>query len=108
MLHFSKLKIAGMALVFVAGILFSLPNFLSQQTRQSMPDILPSSALNLGLDLQGGSHLLLSVDMQAVQNERLDGLLGDVRLALRGAGIGYTGLGRVSNGVSVTLRDSSQ
>jgi protein-export membrane protein SecD len=85
-----------------------LPNFLSQQTRQSMPDILPSSALNLGLDLQGGSHLLLSVDMQAVQNERLDGLLGDVRLALRGAGIGYTGLGRVSNGVSVTLRDSSQ
>jgi len=108
MLHFSKLKIAGMALVFLAGILFSLPNFLSQQTRQAMPEILPSSALNLGLDLQGGSHLLLSVDVQEVQNERLDGLVADVRLALRGAGIGYTGLGRVANGVSVNLRDIEQ
>ena len=90
MLHFSQLKIAGMALVFLAGIIFSLPNFLSASTRLSMPDYLPSSALNLGLDLQGGSHLLLSVDMKSVQRERLDDLTGDVRLALRGQSIGYS------------------
>ena len=108
MLHFSQLKIAGMALVFLAGITFSLPNFLSASTRLSMPDYLPSSALNLGLDLQGGSHLLLSVDMKSVQRERLDDLTGDVRLALRGQSIGYSGLGKISGGVSVIIRDASQ
>jgi protein-export membrane protein SecD len=108
MLHFSKFKIAGLALVVLAGIVFSLPNFMSQSTRLNMPDFLPSSALNLGLDLQGGSHLLLSVDTQSVQRERLDSLIGDVRLALRGARINYTGLGRAGEGVSVTIRDASQ
>ena len=108
MLHFSKFKIAGLALVVLAGIVFSLPNFMSQSTRLNMPDFLPSSALNLGLDLQGGSHLLLSVDTQSVQRERLDSLIGDVRLALRVARINYTGLGRAGEGVSVTIRDASQ
>ena len=108
MLHFSKFKIAGLALVVLAGIVFSLPNFMSQSTRLNMPDFLQSSALNLGLDLQGGSHLLLSVDTQSVQRERLDSLIGDVRLALRGARINYTGLGRAGEGVSVTIRDASQ
>ena len=69
-----------------------------------MPEFLPSSTLNLGLDLQGGSHLLLSVDTDSVQRERLEDLTSDVRLALRGERIGYTGLGRIDGGVTVTIR----
>ena len=105
MLHFSNFKIAGIGLLLFLGVLFSLPNFLSEETRLSMPELLPSSALNLGLDLQGGSHLLLSVDTDSVQRERLEDLTSDIRLALRGERIGYTGLGRVNGGVTVTVRD---
>ena len=104
MLHFSPLKTAGIALALFLGFLFSLPNFLSENTRLAMPEFLPSSTLNLGLDLQGGSHLLLSVDTDSVQRERLEDLTSDVRLALRGERIGYTGLGRIDGGVTVTIR----
>jgi protein-export membrane protein SecD len=104
MLHFSRLKIAGIALVLFLGFLFSLPNFLSENTRASMPEILPTSTLNLGLDLQGGSHLLLAVDTDSVQRERLEDLTSDVRLALRGERVGYTGLGRINGGVTVSIR----
>ena len=104
MLHFSPLKTAGIALAIFLGFLFSLPNFLSENARLSMPEFLPSGTLNLGLDLQGGSHLLLSVDTDSVQRERLEDLTSDVRLALRGEGIGYTGLGRFDGGVTVTIR----
>ena len=107
MLHFSNYKIAGIALVMFLGALFSLPNFLSEETRLSMPELLPSSTLNLGLDLQGGSHLLLSVDTDSVQRERLEDLTSDIRLALRGERIGYTGLGRIDGGVTVTIRDAA-
>lgn len=104
MLHFSRYKIAGIGFVLFLGVLFSLPNFMSEKTRLSLPDILPSSVLNLGLDLQGGSHLLLSVDTDSVQRERLEDLISDVRLALRGERIGYTGLGRIDGGVTVAIR----
>ncbi len=104
MLHFSPLKTAGIALALFLGFLFSLPNFISEEARLSMPQFLPSGKLNLGLDLQGGSHLLLSVDTDSVQRERLEDLTSDVRLALRGERIGYTGLGRIDGGVTVTIR----
>ncbi len=104
MLHFSRLKIAGIALVVLLGVVFSLPNFLSEKNRLALPEFLPSSQLNLGLDLQGGSHLLLSVDTDSVKRERLEDLISDVRLALRGERIGYTGLGRIDGGVTVSIR----
>lgn len=107
MLHFSRYKIIGIGLVLFLGILFSLPNFMSEKTRLALPEILPSSTLNLGLDLQGGSHLLLSVDTETVQRERLEDLISDVRLALRGERIGYTGLGRINGGVTVSIRDAA-
>ncbi len=107
MLHFSNFKIAGIGLLLFLGVLFSLPNFLSEETRLSMPELLPSSTLNLGLDLQGGSHLLLSVDTDSVQRERLEDLTSDIRLALRGERVGYTGLGRIDGGVTVTVRDAA-
>ena len=107
MLHFSNWKISGILLVVFAGILFSLPNFMSENTRLSMPEFLPSSQLNLGLDLQGGSHLLLQVDTDAVTRERIEQLVSDIRLALREERIGYTGLGQLENGAKVKIRDAA-
>ncbi len=90
MLHFSKSKIALILVSLVFGLLFSLPNFVSENTRNNLPRFIPDSNLNLGLDLQGGSHLLLEVDVETVQKERLENLLSDIRLALRENKIGYT------------------
>ena len=107
MLHFSNLKIIGIGLAIFLGFLFSSPNFMSERTLLSLPGFLPSGQLNLGLDLQGGSHLLLEVDTGVVQQERVEEVVSDVRQALRGRQIGYTGLGRIRDGVTVTIREES-
>ena len=64
---------------------------------------MPHKQINLGLDLQGGSHLLLEVDVQAVIQERLEDLEGEIRTALRAEFVGYTGLSIVDDD-AVTLR----
>ena len=107
MLHFSNLKIIGIGLIVFLGFLFSSPNFMDERTRLSLPRFLPGGQLNLGLDLQGGSHLLLEVDTGVVQSDRVEEIVSDVRQALRGRQIGYTGLGRLRDGVTVTIRDAN-
>ncbi|WP_324220611.1 protein translocase subunit SecD [Ferrovibrio sp.] len=65
--------------------------------------------VNLGLDLRGGSHLLLEVDTSAVLRERLDALVEGAREELRKERIGYTNLGIASgNTVGLRLRDTAQ
>ena len=76
MLHFSKAKIWMIAAVCALGVLFSLPNFISPGT---LPSWVPQHRVNLGLDLQGGSYLLLEVDMDTVIRERLEGALDTTR-----------------------------
>ena len=44
------------------GVLFALPNLLPQAVLDALPDWLPKKPMTLGLDLQGGSHILLEVD----------------------------------------------
>ena len=59
----------------------------------------------LGLDLQGGSHILLEVDTKAVRKEKLEALRDDVRRVLRDARVGYTGLVVRGNSVEVRMRE---
>ncbi len=77
--------------ICIVGISFALPNFLSKDQRQALPDWLQKT-VSLGLDLQGGSHLQLEVDLATVNKEYLNTLVADVRKALRNNGIGYTKL----------------
>src|SRR3546814_9040547 len=69
---------------------------------------LPVQKINLGLDLQGGSHLLLEVEADAVIRDRVQALEGVVRAALRPENIGYTDLGTRGRVVGFTLRDPSR
>ena len=108
MLNFSSYKMIGVLGVVALGILFSAPNFMSQSMRESVSGFLPSNTLNLGLDLRGGSHLLLEVDTNSVETERLESLVSDIRVEMRTASVGYTGLGLKNNAVELTLRDSDQ
>lgn len=81
MLHFSRVKIFFILAVVILGILFSLPNALPANVRENWP--LPRNTLNLGLDLQGGAHMLLKVDLQDGVLKTLKAELDGIRGALR-------------------------
>ena len=90
-------------LILVLGVLIALPNALPGWVISRMPPFLPSGTVALGLDLQGGSYLLLEVEFDQVQKDRLESLMGDIRVAFRKARIGYTNL-EASGDAKVSLR----
>lgn len=108
MLYFDKWKIILVTLVCVVGVLFSVPNFFDRQTTQAWPNWVPNQQVNLGLDLQGGAHLLFQVDVDAVVEDRLENLVDGIRVELREERIGYRGLGVQGDAATLTLRDPSQ
>src|SRR5690606_22187010 len=104
MIHFAKGKITLIIAVLIAGVLYAAPNLMSRDLAERLPNWLPHQQVNLGLDLQGGSHLLLEVEVGAVIREQLESVVDAVRTELRRADIGYTGLVVEGNAVTVTLR----
>ncbi|WP_029004540.1 protein translocase subunit SecD [Azorhizobium doebereinerae] len=107
MLHFSRLKTALILVVTALGILFAVPNLLPASVLQHLPSWLASSHVTLGLDLQGGSHILLEVDAAALKKERADQVRDDVRRVLREQKIGYSGLTVRDTSIQVRLRDAN-
>ncbi len=69
MMYFSRLKTALILGACLLGALLCMPNLFAAPAAW-----LPWRTVHLGLDLRGGSYLLLEVDMKAVIKERLDGL----------------------------------
>ncbi len=107
-MRYSTWQIWLILLVAALGVVFTLPNFFSQSFLGKLPDWLPKRQITLGLDLQGGSHLLLEVDTNALVKDKLDALVGDIRLKLRQARIGYRGLGVQGEQVVLTLTEPGQ
>lgn len=105
-MQFSKWKAFLVLGICFLGILFSSPNLLTQEQRESLPDWM--RPLSLGLDLQGGSQLLLEVDVQAGLKDQLNTLVDSARSALQQAKIGYLDLSVKSDAVTFTIRDLSQ
>jgi SecD/SecF fusion protein len=108
MLHFSRWKTIGIWAVVLLGVLFAAPNLFSQSVLNSLPDWLPKKQVTLGLDLQGGSHILLKMDPNDLVKERLVSARDEIRTALRDAKVGYTGLSGSGRSVQVRIRDASQ
>ncbi|HTT48764.1 MAG TPA: protein translocase subunit SecD [Pseudolabrys sp.] len=106
MLYFTRWKAAGIILTAVFICLFAVPNFLPESMVQSWPKWAQRHVV-LGLDLQGGSHILLEVDTKAVRKEMLETLRDDMRRVLREARIGYTGLVVRGNSAEVRIREGA-
>ena len=68
--------------------------------------IIPARAMYLGLDLRGGVHFLLQVDMRAALSKQLDSYVGDIRSQLRDKNVRHAGIARESNGIAIQFRDS--
>src|SRR5688572_22362435 len=106
MLHFTPVRAAAILLTAFIICLFAVPNFFPEDTVKSWPKW-AQRHLVLGLDLQGGSHVLLGVDTAAVRREQSQALLDDVRRVLREARVGYTGLAVRGSSVEVRLREGA-
>src|ERR1700733_7639361 len=108
MLAFPRWRVALCVLAILFGLAFSLPNVLPQSVMDALPSWAPHQRLNLGLDLQGGSYLLLEVDTDALRKERLTNLTEDVRTKLQEAQIDFGGLGLVGDTVVVRITDPTK
>jgi preprotein translocase subunit SecD len=91
MLYFTRWKALAIILTALVVCLCAVPNFFPEARVKTWP-LWAQRHLVLGLDLQGGSHILLEVDANAVKKDKLDQVRDDVRRSLRDAKIGYTGL----------------
>src|ERR1700760_229360 len=105
MMYFSRMKATLILGVCLLGMLLGVPNLFPAPAPW-----LPWRQVHLGLDLRGGSYLLLEVDMKAVVKERLDSMVDGVRQALRPGGIFYQTLEAQpdQNRILLRLRDASK
>src|SRR3984893_18708861 len=101
MLYFSRWKALATLLTALIACLFAVPNFFSDATLKRWPTWAQRHVV-LGLDLQGGSHILLEVDANFVRKEKAEQLRDEVSRVLRATRVGYTGL--VVRGLTVEVR----
>lgn len=109
-MHFSPIRTAIIAIVAIVGLLLAIPSFLSKDQLAAWPGFLPHQTVVLGLDLQGGSHLLLQVNKAGIITERVGELRRDARTVLANDnGIGnLITLNAAGNGIEVELTDPTQ
>src|ERR1700744_4813884 len=90
MLYFTRLKALAIILTALVVCLCAVPNFFPETQVKTWP-LWAQRHLVLGLDLQGGSYLLLEVDSNYIKKERLDGIRDDGRRVLREDRIQFPG-----------------
>ena len=106
MIFIPRWKIFSILSICALGILFALPNVLPPYLFDKLPEAFQKT-VNLGLELRGGSHLQLEVDLKSVLKEQLLNTLDEIRAILRKEQIGYAGLSvnHQQANVSFTLRN---
>lgn len=108
MLYVTRWKVQAVALVCVLSLLLCLPTFFSQEAVSRWPSWLPNKQLSLGLDLRGGAHLLLALEVSDVRNDWLGTLRDDARRRLREAKIAVSAVGIGGNSVQVRIAKAEQ
>jgi preprotein translocase subunit SecD len=105
MLYFTRWKALAIILTALVVCLCAVPNFFPEAQVKTWP-AWAQRRIVLGLDLQGGSYLLLEVDSNYVKKEKLDLVRDDARRVLREAKIGYTGLVSRADYAEVRVKDT--
>ena len=110
MLDFPRWKVLGIWAVVALGILFAIPSMLPASAHKYWPSWLPQSQINLGLDLAGGSQLLLEADAQDLQKQRLQSMEDTVQTEMRRGDppIAVADTSTSGGRVSFAVRDPSQ
>ncbi|AHA28293.1 protein translocase subunit SecD [Candidatus Liberibacter americanus] len=93
------------SVVCFVGLLISLPNFISQDIIDKLPSFMPKNHMVMGLDLKGGSHLVLEIDEEDFSRRYLKTYLGELRSFLEKEGIKFTSIHQSKNKIIVSLLD---
>lgn len=104
MIRFPLWKVLLILGVCLGGIVYAAPNLFP---KDHVPAFLPSKTVALGLDLQGGSHLMLEVGLDVAVRDQADNVMQGLRAELRSEKIGYSSLRATPDGAVVTLRDAA-
>ena len=104
MMGVTKLRAIVVITICVLGAILAIPSLLPAASMASWPSWLWHKQVSLGLDLQGGSHLLLEIDANAVQRERLNNLLDGIRTSMRNQRVAVTNLQVNTEGTGVSFR----
>jgi preprotein translocase subunit SecD len=89
MLNISKWKIGSVVIICLLAFYQFIPNFLPASVKEKLGGFLPEKTLNLGLDLRGGSHLLLQIDFETYVKESLTNTIDEARKNFRKENIRY-------------------
>ncbi|QLF70302.1 protein translocase subunit SecDF [Peteryoungia desertarenae] len=108
MLYISRWKTLFIWLTVAFSVFVALPNAFTDEELAGLPTWFPQDKVTLGLDLQGGSHIMLKLERSDIVQERLETVVGDIRTTLRDAGIRYTGLSGAGQQVQVRITDPAQ
>ena len=111
MMRFATWKVVTILLGTLVAALIVLPSLLSPDQRAVLDGWLPSPAKTvvLGLDLQGGAHLLLEVDSASLTKTQVDNLRDDARRLLRENNVKLTGgIGLQSRGIQLRVPDPAE
>ncbi|WP_417583329.1 protein translocase subunit SecD [Nitrincola sp.] len=95
-------------LVVVLGLLSALPSVLPDTLSKHLPAWYTQSAVSLGLDLRGGSHLLLAADADALVNDQLQSASDELTHQLREAGVYYLPPSIHDQRIELALRKPAQ
>lgn len=110
MIRYAPWKVASIILGTLVALMLVIPSLLPLETRQAMSRALPwlpARTVVLGLDLQGGAHVLLEVDTPSVIRTKVEALRDDVRRTLREENVRLTGgIGLQQKGIQLRVPDA--
>ncbi|OAP41134.1 preprotein translocase subunit SecD [Sinorhizobium glycinis] len=101
----SRWAVLAYVAIIIFGCLAAVPSVLTPAVRERFASVLPFKPVTLGLDLRGGSHLVLEVDGAGLQKARLNSLLDDTRRVLRGERVSASSARISGNSVTVNVAD---
>ena len=105
MVQFKKWQLFIVILFSLFAIIFSFPNFFSKDTMKKLPSFIPSDQVVLGLDLQGGSYLLIEVDTESVVSENFETFSDRLRFSLRKNKISYSKFNIKNNDIFFNIKN---
>ena len=110
MLKIARWRIIAVLVAALWGFVFAGPNVLPAHVRDALPDWAPKQTVNLGLDLRGGSHLLLEVDTKGLFKDKLENVVDEMARSLADAKprIGYTGRAAVGDVARIKVIDPAE
>ena len=108
MLSFPRWKVWGISLICLVCVLMAVPSFLPADARSQLPGWVQAVRINLGLDLAGGSQLLLEAETGDVARQRLEAMEDGLRREMRRSGLAIAEVSTSGGELSFLVRNPAQ